>query len=78
VKNTKPIPKLLREKIKHRSNNRCEYMTAKGRCNRTTGLSIHHIIHRKDGGENSAKNLIHICGFHRRLSHGIVIKENKK
>jgi hypothetical protein len=42
-KNNRPIPKGTRDKVKHRSQNRCEYVDEKGRCNRTTGLSIHHL-----------------------------------
>jgi hypothetical protein len=76
-KNKHPIPKTIRNKIKHRSQNRCEYIDEKGRCNRTTGLSIHHLTHRINGGSNKTDNLLHICGFHRRLLHGIIIKEKK-
>lgn len=77
-KNNRPIPKGTRDKVKHRSQNRCEYVDEKGRCNRTTGLSIHHLKYRIDGGSNAMSNLLHVCGFHRRLLHGIVIKEKKK
>lgn len=69
-KNDRPIPKFIRERIKVRSGNCCEYVDENGRCSRNTGLSMHHMGHRADGGVNSENNLLHVCGFHRRLLHG--------
>jgi len=49
------IPFEIRGVVHERSNGVCEY------CGRARGNSIHHIVHRSQGGGNSLSNLINLC-----------------
>ena len=70
--NKTKISDSLRTRINHSSKGMCEYIDKDGRCRKTTGLSIHHKNPRSNNGENSMKNLIRVCNFHRKLEHGMV------
>ena len=70
--NKSKVSPTLRAGVYHRAKDMCEYVDKSGRCRKTTGLTIHHKIPRSNNGNNSTKNLILLCAFHRKLKHGIV------
>lgn len=53
----------LRRRVRARDGNACRW------CFRTTGLEVHHIEYRSQGGLNSVYNLICLCRGHHAMVH---------
>lgn len=61
------IPRAIRDKVKERSEGRCEraFYELNGelierRCNRYAS-DMHHVLARSQGGEHTVENLLHLC-----------------
>ena len=64
-RNTTTIPPRVRREVLARDRHRCR---APG-CGRTRFLEVHHVVSRRNGGDNKAKNLMTLCGSCHRLWH---------
>ena len=59
------IPPALRRQVLHRDHHRCWVPG----CQHATYVDVHHIRPRAEGGLNTARNLIVLCGMHHRAVH---------
>ncbi len=64
-RNTTTIPPRVRREVLARDKHRCQ---APG-CGRTRFLEVHHIVSRRQGGNNNAENLMTLCASCHRLWH---------
>jgi len=69
------LPMLIRHAVVRRDQNRCTYVSAKGkRCDSQRWLELHHQIPLAKGGLTSERNLITLCSSHHRHEHTTVQK----
>ena len=66
---TANIPNATRRAVYRRDGYRCAL------CDSTTGLQIHHFIHRSEGGSNMPHNLITLCWKCHAVAHGTRLPE---
>lgn len=63
-----PVPPKVRAEVEERSGGRCEMPTLAVRCP-MRATHMHHRKMRSQGGDHSAANLLHLCGFHHDYIH---------
>ena len=66
---TANIPNSVRRSVYRRDGYRCAL------CDSATGLQIHHIVHRSEGGSNLPQNLITLCWKCHAVAHGTRMPE---
>ena len=66
---TANIPNSVRRSVYRRDGYRCAL------CDSATGLQIHHIVHRSEGGSNHPQNLITLCWKCHAVAHGTRMPE---
>jgi hypothetical protein len=65
ARNTTTIPPRTRREVLARDHHRCRTSG----CHRTWFLEVHHLVPRSRGGDNTAENLVTLCGSCHRLWH---------
>ena len=77
-KNSRYIPTAVKQKIKIRSNQRCEFVSKNGvRCSSCFKLEYAHIVPYSRGGLNTANNLMLLCKAHNQLDALIIFGSEK-
>jgi hypothetical protein len=60
----------IKHQVTRRDHETCQYIYEDGsQCEERKWLDRHHIIHRKDGGEDALENLVTLCSSHHRMVH---------
>jgi len=70
IPNSEPIPAFVLHEVNLRDQRQCMHMDSRGlRCKNKRWVAPHHVKHRKEGGANTAENLIILCSIHHRGEH---------